>query len=143
VIRDDDSERARQAGELAAQIAKHFWASGMLVRAYPEMPNIDAEGRVSEPRLVDDTLGRAERDLEEQAKSLEHTLGKRPVIRISVGEPVATILDAASEGEETRTLVAVDSRGFGPIGRLRLGSVSTKVLRVAKGPVLVYPREAV
>jgi hypothetical protein len=57
VIRDDDSERARQAGELAAQIAKHFWASGMLVRAYPEMPNIDAEGRVSEPLLVDEPWG--------------------------------------------------------------------------------------
>lgn len=141
VIGDDDSEMARQAGELAAQIAKPFGASGKLVRAYPELPEIDLEGRVSDPRLVDDALRRAERDLEEQAKTLEHTLGKRPRVRIAVGDPAARILEVASE--ESSTLIAVGSRGLGPIRRLRLGSVSTKVLRAAKGPVLLYPREAV
>jgi nucleotide-binding universal stress UspA family protein len=141
VIGDDDSEVARQAGELAAQIAKPFGASGMLVRAYPELPEIDVEGRVSDPRLVDDALRRAERDLEEQAKRLERTLGKRPRVRIAVGDPAARILEVASE--ESSTLIAVGSRGLGPVRRLRLGSVSTKVLRATKGPVLLYPREAV
>ena len=141
VIGDDDSEMARQAGEHAAQLAKPFGASGMLVRAYPEMPDIDAEGRASDPRWVDDALRRAERDLEEQAKTLEHTLGKRPRVRIAVGDPAEKILEAASEGSST--LIAVGSRGLGPIRRMRLGSVSTKVLRAAKAPVLLYPREAV
>lgn len=143
VIGDDDSETATQAGELAAAIAKPFGASGVLVRAFPKMPEIDAEGRSSNPRLVDDALRRAERDLEEQANKLEPTLGKRPRVRIAVGEPAATILEAASESEETKTLIAMGSRGLGPIRRMRLGSVSTKVLKAAEGPVLVYPREAV
>jgi nucleotide-binding universal stress UspA family protein len=34
----------------------------------------------------------------------------------------------------------VGSRGLGLARRLRLGSVSTKVLRAAGGPVLVYPQ---
>jgi len=34
----------------------------------------------------------------------------------------------------------VGSRGLDVTQRIRLGSVSTKVLHAAKGPVLVYPR---
>lgn len=37
------------------------------------------------------------------------------------------------------TLIAGGSRGLGLLERLRLGSVSTKVLRAATGPVLVSP----
>jgi nucleotide-binding universal stress UspA family protein len=35
--------------------------------------------------------------------------------------------------------VGLGSRGLGAIGRMRLGSVSTKVVHTAKGPVLVHP----
>jgi nucleotide-binding universal stress UspA family protein len=55
------------------------------------------------------------------------------------GDAVAAILEAAGEDDERRTLVAVGSRGLGMIGRARLGSVSTKILRTAAGPVLVRP----
>jgi len=41
-----------------------------------------------------------------------------------------------------RTLLAVGSRNLGTIGRMRLGSVSTKVVHAAKGPVLVHPPRA-
>jgi hypothetical protein len=60
VIGDDGSEAAKQAGKLAAGIGRLFDARGALVRAYPEMPELGAEGRVSNPRLVDDALRRAE-----------------------------------------------------------------------------------
>jgi nucleotide-binding universal stress UspA family protein len=56
VVGDDGSEMARRAGELAAEIAKPFGSSGVLVCAYPEMPEVDAEGRSRDPRLVDDAL---------------------------------------------------------------------------------------
>lgn len=112
----------------------------MLVRAYPEMPEIDAEGRTSNPRLVEDALRRAERDLAERAEGLGRILGRRLRVQIAVGDPAAVILNEA-EGENV--LVAVGSHGLGPIRRMRLGSFSTKALKAAKGPVLVYPREAV
>lgn len=36
-------------------------------------------------------------------------------------------------------LVCVGRRGLGPLERLRLGSVSTKVLRASAGPALIGP----
>jgi nucleotide-binding universal stress UspA family protein len=140
VIGDDDSETARRTGELATEIIRPFGASGVLVRAYPKMPEIDAEGRSFDPRLVDDALRRGEKDLLDRAYGLERALGSRLRVQIAVGDPAATIL---REAEGAKVLVAVGSRGLGPVRRIRLGSVSTKVLRAAKGPVLVYPREAV
>jgi nucleotide-binding universal stress UspA family protein len=53
-------------------------------------------------------------------------------------DPAVAILEVAREGEEP-TLIAVGSRGLGKVQRMRLGSVSTKVVRAAKGPVLVHP----
>jgi nucleotide-binding universal stress UspA family protein len=54
-------------------------------------------------------------------------------------------LHVAHVGREVThgALIAVGSRGLGKIGRARLGSVSTKVLQAARGPVLVYPRPGV
>jgi nucleotide-binding universal stress UspA family protein len=58
---------------------------------------------------------------------------------LSAGDPAARILEAAEEGgTPEKTLIAVAGRGLGPMRRTRLGSVSTKVLRAAKGPVLAH-----
>jgi nucleotide-binding universal stress UspA family protein len=55
-------------------------------------------------------------------------------------DPALALLVAAEEGDEEKTLLAVGSRGHhGFIKRARLGSVSTNVLRVAAGPVIIYP----
>jgi nucleotide-binding universal stress UspA family protein len=134
VIGDDGSEAAREAGELASSIGRLFGAHGVLVRAYPELPEVDRIGRALDPRAVDDALHRAERDLHERGEELD-----RPRIEIAAGDAATALLEKAREGDETRTLIAVGSRGL--TRRLRLGSVSTKVLRAAVGPVLVYPRD--
>ena len=49
-----------------------------------------------------------------------------------------TILGEAGKTDAT-ALISVGSRGLGRIRRVRIGSVSTKVVRAADGPVLVYP----
>ena len=56
-----------------------------------------------------------------------------------MGDAAACLLEAAEEVAPERTLLAVGSRGLGVIGRMRLGSVSTKVVHAAKGPILVHP----
>ena len=56
-----------------------------------------------------------------------------------VGEAAASLLDAAEEDAPETTLLAVGSRGLGAIGRMRLGSVSTKLVHAAKDPILVHP----
>jgi nucleotide-binding universal stress UspA family protein len=48
----------------------------------------------------------------------------------------------AEEGDKRKTLLAVGNRGLGVVGRTRLGSVSTNVLRAAHGPVLIYSKPA-
>ena len=140
VIGDDGSEAAAHAACLALGIGGLFGAGGLLVRTYPRLPEMDPEGRALDARMVDDELRREENILEERARQLRENLGVRSRIRIDVGDPAARLLGAAEERHEgERTLLAVGSRGLGALGRARLGSVSTKVLRAAKGPVLICP----
>jgi nucleotide-binding universal stress UspA family protein len=139
VIGDDGSRAAEDAGELAASIAKLFGATVLLIRVYPRLPEIDAAGRGFDARMVDDELHREEQVLGDRAGEIERLLGVRPRIRIGVGDPADELLEAAGEGEEERALVAVGSRGLDAMQRVRLGSVSTKILHAARGPVLVHP----
>jgi nucleotide-binding universal stress UspA family protein len=140
VVGEDDSSQARSAGDLAAVIARFSEAKGLLVRVYPTLPERDLEGRQLDPRMVDDELRREKRALEARAAEIEDASGIRPRARIAVGDPAACLIETAEGDAPERTLIAVGSRGLGAVQRWRLGSVSTKVLRAAKGPVLVvYP----
>ena len=141
VLGDDGSEIAKSAGELATRIGQLLDAKVLLMRAYPRLPEIDAEGRRFDARMIDDELRREERVLEERAAEIANASGTtRPSIGISTGSPADALLAVAEEDTPERTLVAVGSRGLDVTQRIRLGSVSTKVLHAAKGPVLVYPR---
>jgi nucleotide-binding universal stress UspA family protein len=53
------------------------------------------------------------------------------------GDPVRKLLEAAEVGVD---LLVLGSRGFGPVMRLLIGSVSSRVIREAPCPVLVVPR---
>ena len=139
LVGEDASGDAARAGELGADIARLFGAKCLLVRAYPELPETDEEGRRVNPRIVEDGLRREERKLLTRAKDLEARAGIHPSVRIATGEAAEVILDAAQEGEAKNALVVVGSRGLGAIGRMRLGSVSTKLLHAAEGSVLVFP----
>jgi nucleotide-binding universal stress UspA family protein len=55
------------------------------------------------------------------------------------GDPVEKLLQAADMGVD---LLVLGSRGFGPVMRLLIGSVSSRVIREAPCPVLVVPRPA-
>ena len=129
VIGDDFSEEAKEAGELAASIARLFEADTLLVRVYPHL----LEGS-SDPE-VEESVRRSEKELEERASRLEGILGHKPRVEMAAGSPAEVILEATRAPGPT--LVAVGSRGLGTVGRMRLGSVSTKVVRAAPGPALV------
>lgn len=139
IFADDGSEASRAAGDLGASLCAHHGARAQVLHAYPRLPEVDAEGREFNPRIVDDELRRAENSLLERSRELESLLGSRPKTRLVVGDAAACLLEAAEEEAPERTLLAVGSRGLGAIGRMRLGSVSTKVVHAAHGPVLVHP----
>jgi nucleotide-binding universal stress UspA family protein len=140
VIGDDGSDDAKEAAQLAAKIGKPSGTAALLVRAYPRLPETDAEGRGLDPRMVDDELRREQRALKSRAAEVEEASGMRPRARMSSGDAAACLIEAAEEGAPERALIAVGSRGLGAAQRLRVGSVSTKVLRAARGPVLVVHR---
>jgi nucleotide-binding universal stress UspA family protein len=139
IFGDDGSEAARAAGDLGASLCGHHGAQALMLRAYPRLPEVDAEGRGFDPRIVDDELRRAEKALLERSRKLESRLGSRPKVRVVVGDAPASLVEAAEEDAPESTLLAVGSRKLGVIGRMRLGSVSTKVVHAAKGPILVHP----
>ena len=123
----------------AAQIGRLFGARGVIIHVYVEMLEIDMQVRALDPRAANDALRRAERNLEPRAEELEVVLGSHPQVEFAGGDAAFVLLEVAREGGEKRVLIGVCSRGLGPLKRLRLGSVSTKVLKAARGPVLICP----
>ena len=124
VAGDDLSEDARKAAELAANLAKLFSARMLLLHVAPRLPQGSGEA--------------VEAKLEDRACKLEDILQYSPQTSAVAGDPAEVLIEAAWDGGEP-TLLAVGSRGLGLVGRLRLGSVSTKVIRAGLGTVLVYP----
>lgn len=77
----------------------------------------------------------ARRDLDE-AVALTPA-GLRPSTTVLIGDAAAELAEEASKGVD---LLCLGSRGFGPLRRVLLGSVSSTVVRDAPCPVLVVPR---
>ncbi len=145
VISDDTSENARKAGELAAGIGGLFGAEGVLVQVYPRVLKSTQGMSALESKIVDHALREAESELANRAEELAPLLGSVPEVKLVVDEAEAgvdgvapTILEEAA-GAGIPSLISVGRRGLGAVQRARVGSVSTKVIRAARGPVLVYP----
>jgi nucleotide-binding universal stress UspA family protein len=137
VIGEDFSDDARKAGELAAAIGKLYGAKGLLVYSHPDLPEVPPGEARSAVQHLTEMRERDKSMLEERASDLEEMLGSRTETRISGGYPANVLLEASQEVQPS--LVAVGSRGLAGLIRTRLGSVSTKVVTAARGPVLVYP----
>jgi nucleotide-binding universal stress UspA family protein len=137
IIGEDFSDDARKAGELAAAIGKLYGAEGLLVYSHPDLPEVPPGEARSAVQNLTEMRERDKSMLEERASELEEILGRRPEILISGGYPANVLLEASQEVQPS--LVAVGSRGLAGLIRTRLGSVSTKVVTAARGPVLVYP----
>lgn len=125
VAGDDFSEDAGKAAELAANLGKLFGVPMLLLHASPDLSQ--ASGQALEGKL------------EARAGALKDILEEQPRSRIVAGDPPEVLIEAAQEGEGP-SLVVVGSRGLGLVGRLRLGSVSTKVVRAGLEAILVYPQ---
>jgi nucleotide-binding universal stress UspA family protein len=129
LLATDGSEDAELAGLAAAKLSVEAGAELHVVHAWQSVPHpvVDAESYEEE----------AARILREQAERVADAGAAVREAHLVMGPPVDAILDL---GEEIGAdLLVVGSRGHGRLGRLILGSVSTKVLRLAEGPVLVYP----
>ena len=134
----DFSEDSVAAARSAAAIGGLAGAETLLVNA--QSPSETGhKARVSGARRVDREMLDAREMLGRVASGIEADVGMRPGTRVVVGDAAGAIR-AAAEGAGQPVLTAVGSRGLGALARVTAGSVSTSVLRAARGPVLVYGR---
>ena len=142
VIGQDFSEEAKGMAELAATLGKLSGASGVLVLAYPEYPDVPEE-IVHKPGTssVAEDMHRAEEALQGLSEDLEGSLGWRPETKVVVGDAASVLVKTAEESEGP-AMIAVGARDLSRAERVMLGSVSTMVMWAASGPVLVHRRPA-
>ncbi len=138
VVGEDFSEDSEAAARLAASIGRLYGARTILVHAYPLL-DLGHKAPISGVFRINGEVKTVRRTLELLAREIEEEVGETPEARVAIGAAASCILEAATEGAEP-TLVVVGSRGLGVLERFRVGSVSTRVMREAEGPVLVYRR---
>ena len=142
VIGEDLSEGAQSAARLGVGLAKLLEAETLLVHAYEGMPphpeTLPRDDRELYEAMVEKHVEQVEPALEGRAADLADSHSLRPRVRIVPGESAQVLSKVAEEGDKPSLLV-VGSRGLGAGGRILMGSVSTKVLMAARGPVLVCP----
>jgi nucleotide-binding universal stress UspA family protein len=134
----DGSAESIQALDVAADLAARSGAAIKLIGvAEPASSALVAPGALSVPR-GDDAIYRdlMYQRLESAADSLPPEL--RAQVVPADGDPAPEIIERAG----ILSLLVMGSRGYGPLRRALLGSVSAPVLRAAPCPVLVVPRAA-
>jgi nucleotide-binding universal stress UspA family protein len=128
----DGMAESQAALDEAATLARKFGASMRVVGVMTPVPPMGAVAAAQ-------TEGEAGPDfqtrLHRAVAALEPELRALPVVE--KGDPVQKLLETAEMGVD---LLVLGSRGFGPVMRLLIGSVSSRVIRGAACPVLVVPR---
>ena len=136
VVGDDFSDDAYSAALAAAPLARALDLPISLVHAIPSRyAHSDSPGSV---RRRQDAERAAARALAGRARRLGAATGARLLTEVVVGDAAAELL--ARDGKYG--MLAVGRRGRGLISRALLGSVSNKLLRAARGPVLVVPPDS-
>jgi nucleotide-binding universal stress UspA family protein len=130
----DDSAESWNALQRAAAIGVEGGAKLRLIHALepriaPALDPADSELLTRELHVKrEHALGRA-------AASVSKELHAET--KLALGDPVRMLMHEADAGLD---LLVLGSRGYGPVRRVLLGSVSTELVRSAPCPVLVVPR---
>jgi nucleotide-binding universal stress UspA family protein len=135
LIATDGSPAALQAVEVGLELAEEHAGQVTFVHVAPAADVLPVafamSGPVSVPHEVDDN----DRHTLDEALALAEERGVPALTRLLVGNAAKKIVAFADEIDAD--VIVVGSRGLGALGRTVLGSVSGKVLRDAKRPVLV------
>ena len=118
----------------AARLATKFGASLRVIAVATPVP---AMGAAAAAQAGAEAGPDFQTQLNDAVAELPPELRAMPVFER--GDPVQKLLEAAEMGID---LLVLGSRGFGPVMRLLIGSVSSRVIREAACPVLVVPRPA-
>ena len=128
----DGMAESQAALDESAVLAEKFGGSMKVVGVATPVPPIGAAAAArAGPEAGPDFQTR----LNDAVAELPSELRALPVLL--KGDPVEQLLDVAETGVD---LLVLGSRGFGPVMRLLIGSVSSRVIRGAACPVMVIPR---
>jgi nucleotide-binding universal stress UspA family protein len=128
----DGMTESQAALEEAAKLARRFGASMRIIGVSPPMPPM---GAAAAAQAAVDPEPDFQTRLHRAAAELPPELRALPVLER--GDPVQKLLEGAEMGVD---LLVLGSRGFGPVMRLLIGSVSSRVIRAAPCPVMIVPR---
>ena len=133
IVATDFSPTSRRAAEVVSQ-----W-----LRAGDELRLVYVadEGIEPEPRMIAKIESAVAEKLAQMAREVHVASGVTVKTVGLSGNPARTLLSFAKEIDAD--LIALGSHGYGPIKRLLLGSVASKVIRLATTGVLVVPAGAV
>jgi nucleotide-binding universal stress UspA family protein len=133
----DDAPPAHQALEFARSLARRahaelrlIWAAHLVWRALPLSAISYAD-----PNYFREVHADVEARLEQVAAPIREELDVRT--EIASGGTVGALVKQS----EHLDLLVLGSRGYGPLARVLLGSVSRDVVHASRCPVLVVPRE--
>ena len=129
----DGSEGSKLAVPLASELAERYGARVVIVHVDERIP---ANGGVHPVRADEEQV---REEVDEQARQLvsQGIDVKFDVVEIVLGGPAHAIEDVAErEGAE---LIVVGRRGHSPVAGLVLGSVTQRLLHIARRSVLAAP----
>jgi nucleotide-binding universal stress UspA family protein len=130
----DGMAESHAALQEAARLAEKFHASMKVIGVATPVP---AMGAAAAAQAGAEAGPDFQTRLHEAVAELPSELRALPVMER--GNPVDKLLEASEVGID---LLVLGSRGFGPVMRLLIGSVSSRVIRGAACPVMVIPRPA-
>jgi nucleotide-binding universal stress UspA family protein len=144
VVAFDGSAESKLALALAAEIANAVRANvGLIAVVSPPEALVGPagwawRGVVVPAEAIESDRRRIQADVEAARRSIPDDLRGAGEIVVDP-DPGSAIVMASEEAD----LLIMGSRGYGPVGRVLLGSVSAAVLRHAACPVIVTPRSIV
>jgi nucleotide-binding universal stress UspA family protein len=132
----DGMAESQAALDEAAELARRAHASMRVIAVATPTPQLGAAAAAQ--AAAQDAAPDFQTRLHDAVGELPAELRALPVFER--GDPVERLLDRADQGVD---LLVLGSRGFGPVMRLLLGSVSARVIREAPCPVMIVPRPQV
>jgi len=135
----DFSDVSKKALDYIRQL-KEAGTEEVIVLHVLDERGIDAMARYAAGSYAE-LIDRIEQEAGEEGKNIERALkesGVKVKVRIQTGIPLTEILRV--EEEEGVSAIVIGSHGKTNLQEMFLGSVSEKVIRKSKGPVLVIKR---
>lgn len=140
LVPTDFSENSHKAVRYAAEIARESGAEIILMNAWHVTPTdsefVEFNTLASYQLLADasqESLMKAKSQLEDEQMVKVNILSKEGL----AADVIPLVMEDTGAG-----LTIMGTRGMGAVGRTLLGSVTSRVIDLAKGPVLAIPPEA-